>query len=271
MIGRGRCITGGYLNVAADEGGCRQVVQDRKTKIEYGDHSLPNGPTEVLMPNNYLPPLRRVAEAVSARLCYDYLCFKGDLMDEGYLNHIVADVLGSFYDPSKVVIRKGVRHPVLGAISKKSGRKSEVDFSVVERGTNVASLVIEAKWAGSSYCTPTRLLWDLVRLKLIKNAFNNCVCGLLIAGHKSAMEKLFNRPLLKLYTQHPLHRDGARRKHFLLTGNQHHQELINKFKAATLARIPGLIIPDTITTRLSTATYSAHDKARFVARCWRVE
>jgi hypothetical protein len=49
---------------------------------------------------NYLTPLRRIAEAVSARLCYDYLCFKGPLFDEAYLSHSVSDIICTFYDGS---------------------------------------------------------------------------------------------------------------------------------------------------------------------------
>jgi hypothetical protein len=55
---------------------------------------------------NYLSPLRRIAEAVSSRLNYDYLCFKGHLFDERYLVHSVADIICSFYDPEKVSIEK---------------------------------------------------------------------------------------------------------------------------------------------------------------------
>lgn len=100
---------------------------------------------------NYLSPLRRIAEAVSARLCYDYLCFKGHLLDESYLTHSVSDIICTFYDPNKTVIRKGYRHSALVPFAKPKGRKPEVDYVAVDLKSK--EIVSPSKLSGQAHPT----------------------------------------------------------------------------------------------------------------------
>lgn len=220
---------------------------------------------------NYLTPLRRIAEAVSARLCYDYLCFKGPLFDEAYLSHSVSDIICTFYDPNTIVIRKGHKHPTLLPHAKSKGRKPEVDYVGLDLKSGEVVLAVEAKWAGSSYCTAENILWDIARLKLLKDQYPKASCGLLIAGHKATVEKVFSHAFFRDRTQHPLHRSFNKRKNFSLVANINHQPFIDKQVAEWKASYPGLATPASLRTQLEEASISAHSSARFVARCWRVE
>ncbi|MCW0403790.1 hypothetical protein NB689_000206 [Xanthomonas sacchari] len=220
---------------------------------------------------NYLTPLRRIAEAVSARLCYDYLCFKGPLFDESYLSHSVSDIICSFYDPNTVVIRKNHKHAGLGQHAKPKGRKPEIDYVGMDLKSNEAILAIEAKWAGSSHCTAENILWDLVRLKILKNLYPRSSCGLLIAGHKSAVDKVFSHKFFAYRTQHPLNRSFNKRKNFCLINNSDHQPFINKQLEDWKKTYPDLIVPANLKTQLEESSISANPSSRFIARCWRVE
>lgn len=220
---------------------------------------------------NYLTPLRRIAEAVSARLCYDYLCFKGPLFDEAYLSHSVSDIICTFYDPNAVVVRKGYKHPTLLPHTKANGRKPEVDYVGLDLKSREVVLAVEAKWAGSSHCNAENILWDLARLKLLKDQYPKASCGLLIAGHKTAVEKVFSHTFFRDRTQHPLHRLFNKRKSFSLVTNINHQPFIDKQVAQWKASYPGLVTPASLRTQLEESSISAHSSARFVARCWRVE
>lgn len=220
---------------------------------------------------NYLSPLRRIAEAVSARLCYDYLCFKGPLLDESYLTHSVSDIICTFYDPNKTVIRKSHRHTALAPFAKLKGRKPEVDYVAVDLISNEIVFAIEAKWAGSSHCTAENILWDLARLKLLKDQYPAAKCGLLIAGHKTAVDKVFSHDFFRDRTQHPLHRSFNKRKNFSLVKNINHQPFIDKQVMEWQKAYPGLTIPPFFSTQLEESSISAHSSARFIARCWRIE
>lgn len=220
---------------------------------------------------NYLTPLRRIAEAVSARLNYDYLCFKGPLFDESYLSHAVSDIVCTFYDPSAIAIRKSQRHAGLQAHAKPTGRKPEIDYVAVNLKTNLPVLAIEAKWCGSSHCTAQNILWDLARLKLVKNSAPECVCGLLVAGSRRSTKEVFNHPLFREGTQHPLHMSLNRRKRFTLTNNLDHQEFIDRQRSGWTTSYPGLVLPTAFSTQLEASSTSANPASRFVARCWRVQ
>jgi hypothetical protein len=220
--------------------------------------------------STYLLPLRRTAEAVAARLNYDYLCYKGPLMDEDYLIHSVSDVLCSFYDPTKVEIKKKYRHPGLSEHAKQLGRKPEVDYIAIQRDSSKVELAMEAKWAGSSHCTAENILWDLVRLKLIKETHPEAICGLLIAGHKGKTENLFKHKFFAPGSEHPLILDKNRQKKFSLVKNRDHQSLIDKEMKKWIEGYPSAKFPESLTTQLEECSASAHPSSRFVARCWKV-
>lgn len=222
------------------------------------------------MPDDYVQTLRRIAEAVSARLKYEFLCFKGPLMDEAYLIQGVADVLCAVYDLTRYEVKKSIIHPGLVG-EKKPGRKPEIDYLVSERaGNKTFDLAIEAKWAGSGYCTDQSILWDLARLKILKDMYPAVTCGFLLAGWRADVNKLFSKGLLKEGTERPLIPDRNRRKTFRLSSNQNHHDFIAKEVNGWASSYPAIAIPSAITTHRQEASSSAHDKLRFVALCWEI-
>jgi hypothetical protein len=129
-------------------------------------------------------------------------------------------------------------------VAKPDGAKPSIDYVVTTRSPPDIKLAVESKWAGSSHCTPENVLWDLVRLKLLKDQNPAACCGLLIAGHKNATEKLFSKDLFTFGTQHPLHRIMTRRKIFSFKNNRDHQVKISKAMATWLGKYPKFRLPD---------------------------
>jgi len=129
-------------------------------------------------------------------------------MGEAYLGHSISEILASFFDQSKFRAKNNFSHPALS--SKKKGRKPEIDYIVEHLATNKIVLAMEAKWAGSSHCTAENILWDLVRLKALKDSIDNkCAAYFLIAGKKENMDKSFQGNLFQLGTQAPLISDES--------------------------------------------------------------
>ncbi|SFP51190.1 hypothetical protein SAMN05216229_10359 [Geopseudomonas sagittaria] len=219
-----------------------------------------------MIPRNYISVQRRVAEAVSARLHYDYLCFKGRMMDEAYLVQSVADILGAFFDQQTFEIRKNYVHPYLDGGGK--GRKPEIDYAVIHRQSNTIQMAIEAKWAGSSHCTPENILWDLMRLKILRDSNPSCIGAFLIAGHKNKMDKCFGAPFFAPGTQHPLQHGNPRKKIFSLIANRDHQPFITAQTNIWIHKYPSLVIAPSLTTVLEDPTKSANEINRFTAKTW---
>lgn len=105
-----------------------------------------------MIPKSQISIERRVSEAISAKLNYDFLCYRGSIMGEAYLSHSISEVLVAFFDQQKYRVRNNFTHPVLA--NKKKGRNPEVDYIVEELESNNIVIAIEAKWASSSHCTP---------------------------------------------------------------------------------------------------------------------
>jgi hypothetical protein len=222
-----------------------------------------------MLPKNQISVHRRIAEAVTLRLQYDFLCFKGNMMNESYLIHTVAEILISFFGSQEYEIHTGFIHPILGIQApSKVGRKPEIDFVVTRRGKTEIEHAIELKWAGSSHCDFDNILWDLTRLYFVKQAAPTGSCALLIAGYSSNFKKLFNGKYLKQGTQHPFAQSPSKAKNFSLTANLNHQTKINKLIYSWQQDYPNLVFPDLISTHLIDPRFSAPEESRFSSKIW---
>lgn len=134
---------------------------------------------------------RRLAEAVGSWLHLEFCCYRAGLLSEGALKAAVGQVLSSF-----PISTKGARvyaeyaHEALNPV-KRVGRKKEVDFALVLSGVGLAKtmaeVLVEAKWANSSHCTPTNIFSDFLRLAALKKADPDAKCLFLLAGHTREM------------------------------------------------------------------------------------
>lgn len=214
---------------------------------------------------------RRIAEALSAKLHYDYLCYKGHLMDEAYMVHAISDVLCSCFDVSgKTKIKKNYTHP--GLEGKPTGAKPSIDYVVVDIDTEEIIFAIEAKWTNSSHCKAENILWDLVRLKLLKECYPNAICLFLAAGSSNKFCKPFGHDLFKPGTQHPLHQTTTRPKKFKLIGNPDHDTLVTNFTKKWVSDYPTLDIPTSLSTTLADPRWSGSVTTnRFSVKAWAVE
>ncbi|OAZ99912.1 hypothetical protein [Halomonas sp. G11] len=222
-----------------------------------------------MIPNSQISVQRRMAEAVSAKMNYDFLCFRGSIMGEAYLGHSISEILASFFDQTACRARNNFAHPVLS--STKKGRKPEIDYVVEYLANKQVMLAVEAKWAGSSHCTAENILWDLVRLKALKDSVDHeCGTYFLLAGKREDIDKPFNAKLFRQGTQSPLIAGSQRKKSFSLSDNRDHQRLIDKQKKIWLEAYSELSIPEHFKTKLVDDSRSAANNMRFVSRIWEI-
>ncbi|MGC2970420.1 hypothetical protein [Paraburkholderia aspalathi] len=150
-----------------------------------------------------------MTEGVGAALLYDYCCFRGYLFSEAYLSNCVGAILQSLHGGISAQVIGGYHHPRLASIQEGRGRRKEIDFVVAEyddgsdtkrarsklspmhksQDASRIATAVEAKWAGSSHCTLNNVVWDLVRLAMVKEDNPNATAILLLAGEKKELEK----------------------------------------------------------------------------------
>ena len=139
---------------------------------------------------------RRLSEAIGSWLHMEFCCYRAGLFSESSLKAAVGQVLSSF-----PILTKGERvhadfpHELLNP-NAKPGRKKELDFALVLAGRGVqkrnAQIAVEAKWAGSSHCTPSKIFQDFLRLSEIKRGDPNTVCIFVLAGSHRQVTKLLS-------------------------------------------------------------------------------
>lgn len=223
------------------------------------------------MTTSYISPLRRITEAVSARLNYDFLCFKGALFDEANLSQSVADIACSLYAPDRFRIRKNFSHGKLVGPKAKRGRKPNLDYVVENVQDGEVELALEVKWAGSSHCNVENLLQDLIRLKIIKNDYQSAHCGLLVAGHKDNIDKFFDSKFFKYQKKQPFHRVSKKPFKFCFSKSRGLHPEVEKAICTWEERRPEIKVPDCMKTTLIDSRYSFCEYSRFRSYCWLIE
>lgn len=140
---------------------------------------------------------RRISEAIGSWLHMEFCCYRAGLLSESSLKAAVGQVLSSF-----PILEKGERvyaefpHELLNPRAQ-PGRKKELDFALVLAGDGLprrrAQIAVEAKWAGSSHCTPSKIFQDFLRLSEIKRGDPDTVCIFVLAGSHRQISKLLNK------------------------------------------------------------------------------
>lgn len=142
---------------------------------------------------------RRLSEAIGSWLHMEFCCYRAGLLSESSLKAAVGQVLSSF-----PILVKGERvhadfpHELLNPRAQ-SGRKRELDFALVLAGRGLpkrnAQIAVEAKWAGSSHCTSSKIFQDFLRLSEIKRGDPDTVCIFVLAGsHRQVFKLLSGMP-----------------------------------------------------------------------------
>ncbi|WP_421279060.1 hypothetical protein [Aeromonas veronii] len=141
---------------------------------------------------------RRLSEAIGSWLHLEFCCYRGGLFSESSLKSAVGQVLSSF-----PILVKGARvhadfpHELLNPQPKSGGRKRELDFALVLTDNGLpkrnAQIAVEAKWAGSSHCTPENIFSDFLRLAEIKRGDPETICIFVVAGSHRRIASLLKR------------------------------------------------------------------------------
>ena len=142
---------------------------------------------------------RKLSSGIYGRLEFDFACNRGHGFGEAYLHGVLVELLASNIDSRAENLLPSHALPAIQRSEAGAGRKREVDFAVTSRGDDpVLRTCIEAKWAGSSHATESNVLIDLARLALISQANPDALCVFVLAGGKSAVQKLLNKGILAL-------------------------------------------------------------------------
>lgn len=209
---------------------------------------------------------------------FEACCFRAGLFSESSFKSAIGSVASSLHANHKAA-RVHADYPLATIqrapdADKKSGRgrKRSVDFALVyDDGRQPASdpeVLIEGKWAGSSHCTTANIVGDFIRLCLMKRAYPNATCLLVLAGHTRDLDGLFlRRPFAggardvircngtgAITRFKFLHRDSAHQRHFA--------GIISDFHAVNLD------VP--ISFSVSGSTPYPDGSAKFKAAAWEV-
>lgn len=233
---------------------------------------------------------RRLAEATSCWLHYEYLCQRAGVFDEAALKGVVGQVLSSFIIDKPSRAWSNFKHPVLAQHSK-TGRKAEIDFVLAElNGNNMGKIriAVEAKWADSTHCSQNNIIYDIFRLalldKFLKENQTPAECIFLLAGTKQTIKDMISKPPFtgkrKLKLQQGVSsrisgdvlnskKLGEWAKIFDKTATKAAKEAVIKygFPKITTSFSPGLPSIDLLNT---TAASASDNSVKFYAMAWSV-
>ena len=146
---------------------------------------------------------KRLADGVSAKLEFDYVCELGPSFDESYLHKTIGQITNAITSPQDFRIFSGYAHDALAkSEGEKSGRPREVDFYIHAYPSELTPTCIEAKWADSSHCTWDKILLDICRLALVRQHSPTTECLFILSGPTSKVNAAIksieeNMPLRK--------------------------------------------------------------------------
>ncbi len=154
--------------------------------------------------------VQRLTAGTAAFLQYEFCCMRANLFSEAHLTGAIANILQSLHGGLTSQLISGYKHPVLTDLKKKGGRRPEIDYVVAAyddqysdqrqrpQHTKTGSTLrvdlfttaVETKWAGSSHCTISNILWDLLRLEMLTAVNPKVNAYFLIAGHMDKLAQL---------------------------------------------------------------------------------
>ncbi len=132
--------------------------------------------------------LGRLSRAVTSWLHYEFLCQRGRLFSERYLTNPIASFIQANTD---LLVHSEVSHPTLPRklIDFVASKKTEShDLKISE-----IVIAIETKWFYKSANEKQILaiLWDILRLSLIKKNNSATMCLFVIFAEKKIIEKVY--------------------------------------------------------------------------------
>jgi hypothetical protein len=150
---------------------------------------------------------RKLAEGTSGWLLFEFHCLRGNLFNEKYLSYPIGQILTSI---TRANIISEVNHPIL-MLDKKVGRPPQLDF-VITDDKKKWKVVIESKWVGNTEISIGYLIWDLIRLQILKEEYD-LQCFFVLAGFEKKLKILLKHthlieestyPYITLKSQHCL-------------------------------------------------------------------
>jgi hypothetical protein len=146
---------------------------------------------------------RRFAEALGSWMHLEACCFRAGLFSESSLKSAIGAVASSLR-ANHAAARVHADYE-LHAIQRvpdaerklNGGRKRSVDFALIyddrREPPSDPEVLIEAKWAGSSYCSISNLITDFIRLSIMKRAHPGASCLFVLAGHSRDLDAVLRR------------------------------------------------------------------------------
>lgn len=135
--------------------------------------------------------IRTLSLGLAAWLQYERCCRRTEVLSEAYLSYPISQILNS-HSNARVVSE--FVHPVLKRERDiTGGRKPALDFALCDHDGTV-KLAIEVKWAGRSELSLQSVIWDLVRLELLRRE-SEADCIFILAGQMGRIENFFSKTL----------------------------------------------------------------------------
>ncbi|MBM7766704.1 hypothetical protein [Glutamicibacter nicotianae] len=126
---------------------------------------------------------KRLADGISAKLEFDYICERGRSFNEYHLHGVMNEIISALISSVDFLSRPGYAHEALARdVDTTAGRKREVDFYIQAHNPSLTDVCIEAKWAGSSHCSWDRVLLDICRLALVNKHSPSTECLFVLSG-----------------------------------------------------------------------------------------
>lgn len=187
---------------------------------------------------------RRFAEALGSWMHLEACCFRAGLFSESSFKGAIGSVASSLHASHRAA-RVHADYPLAaiqrvpdGERKSNGGRKRSVDFALIyddgRQPVSEPEVLIEAKWAGSSHCTVTNVVADLIRLCLMKRAHPNAKCLFVLAGHSRNVRAMLSRRPFVGGTRDVVRRSGtgANTKFaFLPKDAEHHKSFVSAVSA----------------------------------------
>lgn len=127
----------------------------------------------------------KLTKGLAGWLSFERYCNHVGVFSEKYLTKPIADILigthGSY-------VLAELNHDLL---RNAKGRPRQVDFGVLDQGTDRPALAIETKWIWGGALHHGRLLYDMIRLELLAH-HHGAECYTVLAGRKKDLVKWFD-------------------------------------------------------------------------------
>lgn len=129
---------------------------------------------------------RKLSEGIAGWLSYEFHCMNADMFDEKYLTKPIGNLLKAKYGNK---VEAEFNHPILNKYKNGKGRPPQIDL-VIKNEKNELIAAVESKWYGDTPIKVKDIMWDLVRLEIIKHEYK-IPCFFVMGGMKKRLDNLF--------------------------------------------------------------------------------